>query len=112
MTRQVGEAVGWLVPGVENDMIFTDAALAGEAIGRGFVVHTLIPASDLDKVCREREEAVRLLRAMTSAGAMVFNRIHTGLYTRGQVQDWLRKPIDQSQAFLNKLDDRDGGGPG
>lgn len=41
------------------------------------------------------------LRELTSAAARVFNNIHSGRYTRGQVCDWLREPIDKAQAVLH-----------
>jgi len=42
-----------------------------------------------------------VLRELTSAAARVFNNIHSGRYTRGQVCDWLRDPIDRAQAALD-----------
>jgi len=45
-------------------------------------------------------ETREALRDLTSASAWVFNHIHTGRYTRGQVCDKLRGPIDRAQAAL------------
>lgn len=100
-TRQVGEAVAWRVrAGVNHPLVEVEPfpwrlSEPVPSIGEGaqpewFDIEPLIPASDLEQVSRERDEAVDMLI-----------KAALGHTTRQQLR-----------AFLNNMENRGGGGPG
>jgi hypothetical protein len=65
--------------------------------------------AEVNRLSAEREGLREALAELTSASARVFNNIHSGRYTRGQVCDWLREPIDKAQAALTQGESRQTG---